>query len=31
MQELDQRMQDLKEKTLWKLEDCNELLKNRVN
>ena len=31
MMELDQKMQDLKEKTLWKLEDCNELLKNRVN
>ncbi len=29
--QLEQRMQDLKEKTLWKLEDCNELLKNRVN
>ena len=31
LKDMEAKMQDLKEKTLWKLEDCNELLKNRVN
>ena len=29
--DMENKFKELKEKTLWKIDDCNELLKNRVS